>query len=115
MGNSLRVGQTTFPWFDVGCDPKLQPHLFGPAAAGRSGALPLTGCCLKPALEPEPPLDKEVKRLMNDPRINVHLTPVQRIEKRAAPVQPTQNQSGAPLKNNSNKRPRVDTPRCPAN
>ena len=73
-----------------------------------------TGSLKPTALEPEPPLDKEVRRLMNDPRINVHLTPVQRIEKRVAPSQQTHNQGGAPVKNNSNKRPRTDAPKAPS-
>ena len=68
---------------------------------------------LKPgAPDADPPLDQEVRRLMNDPRINVHLTPIQRIEKWSG--NPPPNQSNAPTKNNSNKRPRVDAPKVPS-
>ena len=71
-----------------------------------------TGSLKPPALDADPPLDQEVKRLMNDPRINVHLTPIQRIEKRSG--NPPPNQNNVPTKNNSNKRPRVDGPKTPS-
>ena len=71
-----------------------------------------TGSLKPPAPDADPPLDLEVKRLMTDPRINVHLTPVQRIEKRV--IQPAPNQGGVPLRNNSNKRPKTEAPKAPS-
>ena len=62
-----------------------------------------TGSLKPPAIDADPPLDGEVQRLMNDPRINVHLTPIPRVEKRPAPS-PNNNTP----KNNSNKRGRPD-------
>ena len=57
---------------------------------------------LKPgAPDTDPPLDQEVKRLMNDPRINVHLTPIQKIEKRSG--NPPPNQSNAPTRKLASK------------
>ena len=53
-----------------------------------------TGSLKPSALENDPPLDAEVRRLMNDPRINVHLTPIQRVEKRAAPATTPSNNTG---------------------
>ena len=67
---------------------------------------------LKPStVDGDPPLDDEVRRLMNDPRINIHLTPIQRVEKRvAAATSPTNNNA----KNNANKRQRTDAPKAPS-
>lgn len=71
-----------------------------------------TGSLKPSALDNDPPLDAEVKRLMNDPRINVHLTPIQRVEKRMAT--PTPSASNTNPKNNSNKRARTDAPKTPS-
>jgi hypothetical protein len=71
-----------------------------------------TGSLKAASVDQDPPLDQEVRRLMNDPRINVHLTPIQRIEKRAAPAgAPLQ---GSPNRNNFNKKQKVDTPKTPS-
>ena len=69
---------------------------------------------LKPSgLDVDPPLDDEVRRLMNDPRINVHLTPIQRVEKRAAaPSSGGNHNTTGPQ--NPNKRARADAPKAPS-
>ena len=71
-----------------------------------------TGPLKAPSADQDPPLDQEVRRLMNDPRVNVHLTPIQRIEKRAAPA--TTPVQGSPNRNNFNKKQKTDAPKAPS-
>ena len=85
---------------------RADQELFLLLAAEHSGSLKAG------AADQDPPLDAEVRRLMNDPRINVHLTPVQRAEKRAAPaISPS---PGVPSRNNVNKRQKGETPKTPS-
>lgn len=71
-----------------------------------------TGALKAAAADADPPLDQEVRRLMNDPRINVHLTPIQRVEKRPAPIgSPSQ---GPPNRNNTNKKQKGEVPKTPS-
>ena len=85
---------------------RADQELFLLLAAEHTGPLKASG------LDQDPPLDAEVRRLMNDPRINVHLTPLQKAEKRVAPA--TSPAPGAPSRNNANKRPKGDSPKAPS-
>lgn len=85
---------------------RADQELFMLLAAEHTGPLKAAG------VDQEPPLDQEVRRLMNDPRINVHLTPIQRFEKRAAPTGPS-NQ-GSPNRNNANKKQNGDPGKAPS-
>ena len=69
-----------------------------------------TGTLKPAAVDADPPLDEEVRRLMNDPRINVHLTPVQRVEKRN--VNTTAPPNSTSPKGNGNKRARNEAPKA---
>ena len=68
-----------------------------------------TGSLKPSALDLDPPLDAEVRRLMNDPRINVHLTPIPRVEKR--PINQTTGGNNNPPPN-GNKRARTEAPKA---
>lgn len=50
-----------------------------------------------------PPLNAEIRRLMNDPRINIHLTPTMKSEKRAVSVNQDHPKGGPPKKQKTAK------------